>query len=231
MLVQYVVWVVVRGGREGSLRGAAQKPGVFFLATLVSAAMLALAGFGLGWFLSGRQVASLSEEPGSPPAVTTTVARPSNSLPEADAPGRDFPDLPRYPGSLRVEQERRASAGLVLVDTEYVGSAKLDDVRGFYRDVFRSENWTVVGLDASEDEWDFFVTKGDREAVIEIESRGELVEIEIEVSEPGKDAEAPGAAPSSQQSSQPEPTASPPSGPGDFGDDYDDDFDDELEDD
>jgi hypothetical protein len=66
--------------------------------------------------------------------------------------------------------------------------------------------------------------------VIEIESRGELVEIEIEVSEPRKDGEALGKTPSSQRSERPEPTAEP-SGPGDFGDDYDDDYDDDLEDD
>lgn len=207
------------------------KPTLFVLATLASALILALAGFGLGWFLSGRQIANLKEDPGSPPDVTTTNAKPDAALPKAGVPGEEFSDLPRYPGSVRVEHERRASdAGLVLVDTEYVTSAKLDDVREFYRNVFRSEKWTVAGLDVSEGEWDFFVTKGEKEAVIEIESRGELVEIEIEVSEPLKDGEVPGKLPSSQEPRQPEPSASP-SGPGDFGDDYDDDFDDELEDD
>lgn len=206
------------------------KPTLFVLATLASALLLALAGFGLGWFLSGRQIANLQEGPGSPPAMTTTPAKPDAALPKAGVPGEEFSDLPRYPGSVRVEYQRRASdAGLVLVDTEYVTPAKLDDVREFYRNVFRSEKWTVAGLDASEDEWDFFVTKGEREAVIEIESRGELVEIEIEVSEPLKDGEAPGTTSSSQESRQPEPSASP-SGPGDFGDDYDDDYDDDLDD-
>lgn len=197
--------------------------------------MLALAGFGLGWFLSGRQVDSLGEGPGSARVATTTVPRPSTGppradMPRADVPGEDFPDLTRYPGSRRVEYERRASAGLVLVDTEYVAPAKLDDVRGFYRDVFRSEGWAVAGLDASEGEWDFFVTKGEREAVIEIESRGELVEIETEVSEPRKDGEAPGES-SSSRASERSASATAPAGPGDFGDDYDDDYDDGLEDD
>lgn len=212
------------------MRGPAPKPTIFFLATLTSAAILTLAGFSLGWFLSGRQVASLSQGPGSPPVVTTTGTRPTTSLPEADVPGEDIPDLPRYPGSLRVEYQQRASAGLVLVDTEYVASAKLDDVREFYRNVFRSGKWSMAGLDVSEDEWDFFVTKGEREAVTEIELQGEFVEIEIEVSEPPKDGQAPGKTPSSQESERPDPTTAP-SGPGDFGDDYDDDYDDDLEDD
>lgn len=207
------------------------KPTFFVLSTLASAAILALVGFGLGWFLSGRQVANLSEEPDSPRIVTTTVIRPSTDLPESDARGKDFPDLPRYPDSRRVEYQEHESAGLVLVDTEYITSARLGDVRAFYRDAFRSEKWSVAGLDVSEDEWDFFVTKGQREAVIEIESRGsEPVEIEIEVSEPQKGGEASGKPPSSRESEQPETTAAP-SGPGDFGDDYDDDYDDDLEDD
>jgi hypothetical protein len=230
MPVQYLVWVSVPRDREETLKGTASKPTFFVLATLASAAILALVGFGLGWFLSGWQVASLREEPGSPRVVTTTVTRPSTDLPESDVRGKDFSDLPRYPDSRRVEYQRRASAGLVLVDTEHVAPAKLDDVREFYRDIFRTEKWSVAGLDVSEDEWDFFVNKGEREAVIESESRGELVEIEIEVSEPRKGGEASGKTPSSRESERPETTAAP-SGPGDFGDDYDDDYDDDLEDD
>jgi hypothetical protein len=230
MPMQYLIWVSVPRDREETLKEPASKPTFFVLSTLASALILALVGFGLGWFLSGRQIASLKAGSGSPPVVTTTDTRPSTTLPETEVPGKDFSDLPRYPGSVRVEYQRQASAGLALVDTEYIVPAKLDDVRGFYRDVFRSEEWAVAGSDISEDEWDFFVTKEEREAVIEIESRGELDEIEIEVSEPRKDGEALGKTPSSQRSERPEPTAEP-SGPGDFGDDYDDDYDDDLEDD
>ena len=35
-----------------------------------------------------------------------------------------------------------STAGLILVDTEHVGSAGLADVREFYRGVFRTEGWT-----------------------------------------------------------------------------------------
>jgi hypothetical protein len=198
------------------------KPTVFVLGVLVSALILALVGFGFGWFLSGRQIANLEEGPGSPSAISNTTTKPDASLPKADVPGEDFSDLPRYPGSVRTKYERRVSkAGLVLVDTEYVASAELGDVREFYRGVFRSEGWTVASLDVSEGEWDFLVTKGNREAVIEIEVRRELVETEIEMSEPQKETEVQKDSASPQRPEQPTPAPSttPPSdGDDDSGD-------------
>jgi hypothetical protein len=184
--------------------------------------MLALVGFGFGWFLSGQQIANLEEGPSSPSAISNTTTKPDASLPKADAPGEDFSDLRRYPGSVRVKYQRRVSkVGLVLIDTEYVASARLGDVRQFYRGVFRSEGWTVASLDVSKGEWDFLVTKGDREAVIEIEIRKGLVETEIEVSEPQKEKaiQRDSASPQRPEQPTPAPSTTPPSdGDDDSGD-------------
>jgi hypothetical protein len=190
------------------------KPTLFVLGILTSASILALAGFGFGWFLSGQQIAYLKEGPGSPSAISNTTAKPDATLPKADVPGEDFSDLPRYPGSVRTKYERRVSkAGIILFDTEYVASAELTDVREFYRGVFRSEGWTVAGLDVREGEWDFLVTKGVREAVIEIEIREGLVETEIEVSEPQKEKEArkDSASPQRPKQAAPAPSTTPSS--------------------
>jgi hypothetical protein len=198
------------------------KPTLFVLGVLASALILALVGFGFGWFLSGRQIANLKEGPGSPLTISNTTTKPDASLPKADVPGEDFSDLPRYPGSVRTKYERRVStAGLVLVDTEYVASAELAEVREFYRGVFRTEGWTEAGLDVSEGEWDFLVTKGAREAVIEIEIREGLVETEIEVSEPRKETEVQkdSASPQTPKQAAPAPSTSPSSdGDDDSGD-------------
>jgi hypothetical protein len=195
---------------------------LFVLGVLASALMLALVGFGLGWFLSGQQIANLEEGPSSPSAISNTTTKPDASLPKADVPGEDFSDLPRYPGSVRTKYERHVSkVGLVLVDTEYVASARLRDVREFYRGVFRSEGWTVASLDVSEGEWDFLVTKGAREAVIEIEIREGLVETEIEVSEPQKEKpiQRDSASPQRPEQPTPAPSTTPPSdGDDDSGD-------------
>jgi hypothetical protein len=190
------------------------KPILFVVGVLASALMLALMGFGFGWFLSGQQIANLEEGPGSPSDLSNTTTKPDASLPKADVPGEDFSDLPRYPGSVRTKYERRVSkVGLVLVDTEYVAAAELGDVRQFYRGVFRSEGWTVASLDVSEGEWDFLITKGDREAVIEIEIRRGLVETEIEVSEPQKDRaiQRDSASPQRPKQPTPAPSTTPPS--------------------
>jgi hypothetical protein len=202
-----------------------RKPTLFVLGVLASASILALVGFGFGWFLSGQQIANLKDGPGSPSAISNTTAKPDATLPKADVPGEDFSDLPRYPGSVRTKYERRVStAGLILVDTEYVASARLADVREFYRGVFRTEGWTEASLDVSEGEWDFLATKAEREAVIEIEIRRGLVETEIEVSEPQKETEArkdPAPSKGPEQDS-PAPSTTPTSD-GDEGDGSDED--------
>ena len=214
--------IFARAARGNPERTITLKSTLFVLGVLASALILALVGFGLGWFLSGQQIANLEEGPSSPSAISNTTTKPDASLPKADVPGEDFSDLPRYPGSVRTKYERHVSkVGLVLVDTEYVASARLSDVREFYRGVFRSEGWTVASLDVSEGEWDFLVTKGAREAVIEIEIREGLVETEIEVSEPQKEKpiQRDSASPQRPEQPTPVPSTTPPSdGDDDSGD-------------
>jgi hypothetical protein len=214
MLVQYLRWISLREHREEIQKRIMLKPTLFVVGVLASALILALVGFGFGWFLSGRQIANLKEGPGSQSAISNTTAKPDATLPKADVPGEDFSDLPRYPGSVRTKYERRVStAGLILVDTEYVASAELADVREFYRGVFRNEGWTEAGLDVSEGEWDFLVTKGVREAVIEIEIREGLVETEIEVSEPQNETKVQkdSASPQGPKQATPAPSTTPSS--------------------
>lgn len=208
------VGTFARVARVNPERTITLKPTLFVLGVIASALMLALVGFGIGWFLSGQQISNLEEGQSSPSAISNTTTKPDASLPKADVPGEDFSDLPRYPSSVRIKYERRVSkVGLVLVDTEYVASARLADVREFYRGVFRSEGWTVASLDVSEGEWDFLVTKGDREAVIEIEIRRGLVETEIEVSEPQEErgARKYSASPQRPEQPTPAPSTTPPS--------------------
>ena len=113
----------------------------------------------------------------------------ASSLPSEDVPGADIPRLPRYPGSVRVEYEREEIDDLVETRVAYGATApSLDAVREFYRDTFREEDWSVENAEFSEGTWTFLVTQGQREALIEFEtragSRGGLVDIRIELSEP-----------------------------------------------
>ena len=117
--------------------------------------------------------------------TTSSNRKPARSLPADDVAGKDIPDLPRYPHSVRVEYERKTQDLLVFTRVRYLSRAKLDVVRGFYRGVFRGQGWKVANAEFSEGEWTFLVVDGKREADIEIEPHGrEVTRVDIEVSEP-----------------------------------------------
>ncbi len=109
--------------------------------------------------------------------------------PSEDVSGEDILGLPRYPGSVRAEYEREEADDFVETNVGYVATVSgLDTVREFYRDTFREEEWSVANAEFSEGEWSFLVTQDEREALVEFEtradSRGGLVDIRIELSEP-----------------------------------------------
>ncbi len=143
-------------------------------------------------------------------------AKPAASLPSEDTPGRDVPDLPRYPDSVRVEYERRELGALVLTRATYLSHEKLDTVRGFYRGVFRSEGWKVANAEFSDDEWTFLVVKGEREAEIEVRPHdtGSETDMRLSAPQPPKQSDkkaAPEAAPEPTPSPTPAPASAPPS--------------------
>jgi hypothetical protein len=144
-------------------------------------------------------------------------AKPAASLPSEDAPGRDVPDLPRYPGSVRVECERKVMDALVLTRARYLSHEKIDTVRGFYRGVFRSEGWKVANAEFSDDEWTFLVVKGEREAEIEVRPHDTGSETEMWLSAPQpreqSDKKAVSEASPPQREAAPEPTPSPTPAP------------------
>ena len=111
-------------------------------------------------------------------------AKPAADLPSEDAPGRDVPDLPRYPGSVRVEYERREIDALVLTRARYLSDQKIDTIRGFYRSVIRSEGWRVANAEFSDGEWTFLVVKGGREAEIEVRAHDASSETEMRLIAP-----------------------------------------------
>jgi len=198
----------------------------------VVAVTLVLAAIGASWAVTRQQSESLSA---TPPEGTATISertapsntRPAMSLPAEDAPGKDVPDLPRYPGSVRVEYERKEQDRLIFTTVRYLSHAKLDVIRGFYRGVFRSEDWPVANAEFSEGEWAFLVVHGDREAQVRIEPHGRgVTRVDIVLSEslpqkkhapkekPQEREANPATRPNSLQASQsatPTPAAAPQS--------------------
>ena len=145
----------------------------------VFAVTLVLTAIGASWASTRQQSESVSA---THPENTTTISerptpsntKPTPSLPAEDVPGKDIRDLPRYPGSVRVEYIRQEQNPFVFTRLRYLSLAKLDIIRGYYRVAFRSKNWMVANAEFSEGEWAFLVVYGEREAQVKIEphSRG-----------------------------------------------------------
>ena len=155
-----------------------------FLLTLV------LVAIGASWVLTRQQSESgsaIHPEDKTTISELTTASdpKPAASLPAEDVPGKDIPDIPRYPGSVRVEYERIEQDLLVFTRVKYLSHARVDVIRGFYRGFFRSKNWTVANAEFSEGEWTFLIVHGEREAQVRFEphSRG-ITRVDIELSEP-----------------------------------------------
>lgn len=172
--------------------------------------VLFLAGLAAGW-------AMIQERPEPDPPPETTISETVATVPEPpreDVPGEELSGLPRYPDSVRARYERAERHGLILTDVRYlvVGESP-DTVRGFYRGVFRSQDWAESDADFSEGVWTFFVTHDEREATVEVEPyEPGVVEISIRLSEPKPrpaERSAPERAPDPAPTPAPDPAPAP----------------------
>jgi hypothetical protein len=109
---------------------------------------------------------------------------PASWLPRVDAPGSDIPDLPRYPGSVRVDFDRQGTSALIVTDVDYLTTASTTHVQRFYRERFGSRGWEVLDIGFLRGEWSFLLRRRDTEVTVEIARRGPLVEVDIEQSRP-----------------------------------------------
>lgn len=149
------------------------------------ALLLILAGYLVGCASNARQPGEVTEPDSPREQVASRSFERVVRVPSEDAPGRDLSGLPRYPGSVRVEYSRGQRAGLETIRARYLTRDELDAVRGYYRGVFRGEEWEVANAEFYDDEWTFLVLHGKREAEIEIEAHeGDMTGMDIRLSEP-----------------------------------------------
>ncbi|MBP8947392.1 MAG: hypothetical protein KBG73_01020 [Candidatus Promineofilum sp.] len=156
--------------------------GQSIVGTIVVGLLLLGAGFagGMAWTAHRLGGERLTADPS-----TVAAASPVESVtPTTEVPGADVPGLPRFPGANRVEYRQSLAGDFRETEVEYVVADDLSVVHDFYRDMFDREGWRVADLGVYQGEWTFFVIKDGREALMEIESRGALIEIEIEITEP-----------------------------------------------
>lgn len=148
------------------------------MAFLLLAVGPAIAGFGVG-----RYTATVNGTDVQTEQDVAIVSR-NEEVPLHDVPGADIRDLPRFPGSTRVEYRQESVDGSLETEVEYLVSGRLDTVHDYYRVVFAEEGWSVADLGVRQGEWTFLLIKDDREALLELEARGTIVEVEIEVMQP-----------------------------------------------
>jgi hypothetical protein len=154
------------------------------------ALILILAGYLAGLVLNQQRPDRITEvnSPGKTTLSEQTASRapePIARIPSEDVPGDEISGLPRYPGSVRVEYERGQRDSLKVVRARYLTRDGLDAVRGFYRGVFRAEEWKVANVEFSEGRWTFLVVHGEGESNIRIEPHGQdVTRVDIEFSEP-----------------------------------------------
>ncbi len=153
----------------------------------VAAVAILSAGFIFGWTVANdsgeRAAGEWSEE-----VAATDPPPPARSLsvPDDDVEGSDIVGLPRYPGSVRIEYIREDQGELIWTETEYLTDATLEQAREFYRDTFRSSNWSVNDIGFTQNSWVFFVVDDEREVFVNLRPRGDIVEIDIEHTEPDR---------------------------------------------
>ncbi len=152
------------------------------IAFTIAGLLLLTIGFAGGTLWAGYQTSAGQETVSQEPAPAAPLGLAAS--PTTEVPGTDVEGLPRYPGSSRVEYRQVLDGELMETEVEYVVADELQVVHDFYRNVFEEEGWTVADLGVYQGEWTFFVIQGRREALMEIESRGALIEIEIEINEP-----------------------------------------------
>jgi hypothetical protein len=143
-----------------------------FAAVLIGVALLIsfVAGLSLGL---GRAKQAESPEVG-----------PIEALPSEDLPGEDVAGLRRYPGTVRVKYESHLLGDARVTEAGYLAEGRMFDVSRFYRQRLGEAGWSFEGEDFDGGELSLRALRGKEELVVELEDHGELVEVEVELSEP-----------------------------------------------
>jgi hypothetical protein len=109
---------------------------------------------------------------------------PVDAVPVDDQPGADVPGLPRYPGAVRVQYESHVLGDTHVWEIGYFAEGHVQEVESFYRPRLDENGWSFEGSDFDAGELDLRARRGEVEMVMEIGQHDEMVEIEVELSEP-----------------------------------------------
>lgn len=106
--------------------------------------------------------------------------------PQSDVKGSDIEDVPRYPGSVRVEYVRQESDTKTTTYMNYVAEATFDEAFNFYEKALQDNGWDIQKKVESNEEGGFIASKGSKQVVIRWEANsdfGGYIDIEIQLTE------------------------------------------------
>ena len=151
-------------------------------------------------------------EPYTEPTATATPVE----LPEADVPGEDIPDVPRYPGSVRVAYGTTETDSASSVELEYQTLDALDPVHEHVRAIIDTYDWALTQEAFSGQERAFVLVRDHEEVQIRLRTGEGRTVISMHYSvtrqpEPTPEPEPEVVTePVNQPQSEPEPVAEPP---------------------
>jgi hypothetical protein len=130
-------------------------------------------------FVAGLSLGLDRAGPGGPPEIP-----PVEAVPAQDIPGEDVPGLPRYPGAVRVKYESHLLGDVHVLEVGYLVEGRVHEAGSFYRRRLDENGWSFEGSDFDAGELALRARRGEVEMLVELGQADELVEIEMELSEP-----------------------------------------------
>ncbi|MEF8894392.1 hypothetical protein, partial [Halodesulfurarchaeum sp.] len=107
--------------------------------------------------------------------------------PQSDVEGEDHPDVPRYPGSVRIDHYYMEVSDQAVLENTYLAEATVDEVGTFYDETLPEHGWTIEVEGIEDGEHKRFAVKEDMQLIVTWEASNEYdgyIEIFTEVSFP-----------------------------------------------
>jgi hypothetical protein len=107
-----------------------------------------------------------------------------DEVPSVDVPGEEVAGLRRYPGAVRVKYESHLLGNARLSEAGYLAEGSAFAAGRFYRQRLGEPGRSYEGQDFDAGELALRAQRDNEELVVALEDQGELVEVEVELSEP-----------------------------------------------
>lgn len=124
-----------------------------------------------------------SEDTDGPTDTAEETATTEEEKPrQSDVEGSDIEDVPRYPGSVRVDYVRHETDTEIEISIKYVAEATFDEAMEFYEEALPDNGWTIQETVHADDQGGIKANKGSKIVLIRWETNSDYegyLDIEI----------------------------------------------------